>query len=389
MDTTEQILVFLEAEKQQMIADLEELVMIESPSTDPNHITLAYDFLVQQLELLNYYTLWHPGKSSGGCLYGRPLKKGKNQAIQLLIGHIDTVWPLGTLNKMPVVLNEERLTGPGVYDMKAGIIQIIYALKAIEHLSISPDLMPVVLINSDEEVGSKESTALISCLSKLASRAFILEPSVGYEGKLKTRRSGVGKYTIKIKGEAAHAGLDPGKGASAIVELSHVIQKLFALNEPAEGVSVNVGMIDGGVRPNVIAPESTAVVDVRVPTIEDANRIDLKIRHIQPENSQVELKVEGGIGRPPMEGTAANRALWQLARTKASMLSFKLLEATAGGGSDGNTTSQYTATLDGLGATGDGAHAIHEFVFVDKLIERSALLSLLILADPLESIERF
>jgi len=207
----------------------------------------------------------------------------------------------------------------------------------------------------------------------------VLEPSVGYDGKLKTTRKGVGKFTIKIHGQAAHAGLDPGKGASAIVELSHVIQKLFALNDPEKGISVNVGMIDGGTRPNVIAPESHAVIDVRIPTNRDAKKVTGAILSIAPVNPEITLTIEGKIGRPPMEATEHNKMLYRRAKNAAERLSIEIEETAAGGGSDGNTTSQYTATLDGLGATGDGAHALHEFAFTDKLIERTALLTLLLL----------
>ena len=383
MDAGQKILHFLTSQKEMFISDLEHFTKIESPSTDPIHLFSAYHFLIQEFKGISYYTNWIPGKKSGGYLYARPMHRIKNSDIQLLIGHTDTVWPLGTLEKMPVTVKDDRITGPGVYDMKAGIIQIIYAIKALINLNLKPKILPVILINSDEETGSKESTHIIKRLAKIANRAFILEPSLGLNGKLKTRRVGVGKYTIKLKGKAAHAGLDPGKGASAIVELSHVIQKLFLLNDPKNGISVNVGMIDGGVRPNVIAPESKAVVDVRVPTNKDANRIEEQILSMKSENPDVELSVEGGIGRPPMEATPANRALWKIAKEKGSEIDIDLSEASAGGGSDGNTTSQYTATLDGLGAIGDGAHAAHEFAFQDKLIERSALLSLLLMEGPI------
>ena len=366
------------------MTDLEKFVKIESPTTDLNHLKTAYQFLIEQFESISYYTHWSPGRKSGGYLYARPQIRKKFVNSQLLVGHIDTVWPIGSIKDMPVNVANDKISGPGVYDMKTGIMQIIYALKVLKALHLEPKVFPIVLLNSDEETGSRESTSIIKCLARVVSRAFILEPSIGYEGKLKTRRVGVGKYIIRIKGRAAHAGLDPGKGASAIVELSHVIQKLFVLNDPAKGISVNVGMINGGIRPNVIAPESKAVVDVRIPTLEEGERIDRQIMNMKSENQDVELFIEGGIGRPPMEGTPANRALWKVAQSKGAILDLDLMEATAGGGSDGNTTSQFTATLDGLGATGDGAHASHEFAFQSKIIERTALLCLLLLEGPLK-----
>ncbi|HHH39351.1 MAG TPA: M20/M25/M40 family metallo-hydrolase, partial [Sedimenticola sp.] len=203
----------------------------------------------------------------------------------------------------------------------------------------------------------------------------------------KTIYKGVGRFTITIRGRAAHAGLNPEQGASAILELSHVIQALYALNDPRRGISINVGTIDGGLRPNVIAPISTATVDVRVLTREDARAVEKSIRALEPVTPGVTLTVEGGIGRPPMERTPANRKLWHLARQLGRELGMELEEATAGGGSDGNYTSQYTATLDGLGAVGDGAHAAHEHVLLPPLPQRTALLAGLLLAPPLESRE--
>ncbi len=206
---------------------------------------------------------------------------------------------------------------------------------------------------------------------------------MGTDGALKTARKGVGRYTVTVLGKAAHAGLDPERGVSAILELSHVIQQLFALNDPAAGVTVNVGTIDGGLRPNVVAPESRAVIDVRVATQADAERIDAAIKGLEPSAAGIELHIEGAIGRPALEPTPRNRELWQLAAELGTEIGLDLVEGTAGGGSDGNTTSQYTATLDGLGPVGDGAHARHEHLDIDKTIERAALLALLLLAPPL------
>lgn len=275
------------------------------------------------------------------------------------------------------------MRGPGIYDMKAGLVEMIFALKALQALELQPKVAPIIFINSDEEIGSRESTRYVRRLAQLVDRALVLEPSLGLTGKIKTARKGVGRFEIKVSGKAAHAGLDPGAGASAILELSHVIQKLFALNNPDQGISVNVGVIDGGTRANVVAPESSAVIDVRVETQADGQRIENVIHAIQPEDPSVSLNIEGGIGRPPMERTPANRQLWNVATDLASVLNIDLEQGTAGGGSDGNTTSLYTATLDGLGAVGDGAHAAHEFIYTDQLPQRCALLTVLLLAPPL------
>jgi len=269
--------------------------------------------------------------------------------------------------------------------MKAGLVQLIFALKTLRELSLPHSVTPLVLINSDEEIGSHESTPTIRRLTQIADRAFVLEPSLGLAGKLKTARKGVGRFTITVQGKAAHAGLDPTKGVSAIVALSHTVQELFAMNNPEQGISVNVGMISGGVRPNVVAPESSAVIDVRVPTQQDAKEITQRIHGLQSVHPEASITVEGHIGRLPMEATPRNQQLWEMAREAGDTLDINLEQGMAGGGSDANTTSQYTATLDGLGAVGDGAHASHEFVYLDRMIERTALLVLLLLSPPLKS----
>ena len=209
----------------------------------------------------------------------------------------------------------------------------------------------------------------------------MLEPSLGPAGWLKTARKGVGRYWIDVHGRAAHAGLAPEQGISAILELSHLVQQLFALNDPAVGTMVNVGQIDGGIRPNVVAPHSRAVVDVRVASLAEGERVDAAIRALRPKNPDVEVDVEGGIGRPPMERTPGNQALWHRARELGLALGLELDEGTAGGGSDGNFTSALAPTLDGLGAVGDGAHAAHEYIEVARMPERAALLAE-ILASP-------
>ena len=209
----------------------------------------------------------------------------------------------------------------------------------------------------------------------------MLEPPLGLEGRLKTARKGLGRFTITVKGLPAHAGLDPGKGASAILELSRQVQKLFDLNDPERGISVNVGMIEGGIQANVVAPVAKAIADVRVLSREDAQWITNAIYALESVDPKTKVEVEGGMGRPPMEKTDRNQHLWLAAQQLGRQIGLDLEEGTAGGGSDGNTTSLYTATLDGLGTVGDGAHAEHEFVILDTLSERTALLTALILME--------
>jgi glutamate carboxypeptidase len=340
--------------------------------------------LSEALTGIGYVTRRLQGRRSGGHLYARPEWRGTPG--QLLLGHCDTVWPHGTLAEMPVEVKEGVITGPGVYDMKGGLAQMVFALRALRDLGLKPSLAPVVFVNSDEEVGSPESTRNIRRLACVVERAFVMEPSLGPSGMLKTVRKGVGRFSIVVEGEAAHSGLDPGGGASAILELSYLIQSLFALNDPVHGTTVNVGTIDGGLSPNVVAPQSRALVDVRVPTKHDARRVEEAILGLKPVTPGVTLRVEGGMGRPPMERTPRNRRLWEAARALGKELGLDLEEGVAGGGSDGNTTSLFTATLDGLGAVGDGAHARHEFVYVDRMVERCALLALLLMEPTLDPI---
>jgi glutamate carboxypeptidase len=339
------------------------------------------DILAEALAELGFVVRRITGEKSGGHLYARPA--GGRAPAQLLLGHCDTVWPLGTVEEMPVEIGEGVVKGPGVYDMKGGLAQMVFALRALRETDREPTVTPIVFVNSDEELGSRESTRHIRRLSRLVERAFVMEPSLGPSGMLKTARKGVGRFTVVVEGRPAHAGLDPEGGASAILELSYLIQTLFALNDPARGVTVNVGTIDGGLSPNVVAPRSSAVVDVRVPTRQDARRVQESILGLEPVTPGVKVRIEGSIGRPPMERTSRNRKLWETARRLGTEMGLDLEEGLAGGGSDGNTTSLFTATLDGLGAVGDGAHARHEFVYADKMVERAALLALLLMEPPI------
>ena len=376
-----EIITYLKDNHKPMLALLKEMVAIESPSNNKKALKKVIRFLRKELEQLGFYTLHVSGKNTGGYLYARPLIRKKNTPLQLLIGHCDTVWELHTIKDMPVVQSNGKLSGPGVFDMKAGIIQILFSLRAIKALQLDLAVTPIVLINTDEEIGSHESTPIIKRLSKLVHRAFVLEPPLGLEGRLKTARKGVGRFTITVKGKAAHAGLDPQKGVNAIVELSHQVQRLYAMNDFDKGITVNVGLIEGGYASNVIAAESKATIDVRVYNIKDGAYITDRIHQLKPILDNVELRIEGRIGRPPMTQTSRNKHLWKNAEANGKLIGLNLEQATAGGGSDGNTTSLYTATLDGLGTPGDGAHATHEFIFSDKLIERTALLTLLMLND--------
>lgn len=373
---------YLTSKQDEMIAFLKQLVLAESPSSVPDSQALVMTTLFETLQELGFDVRIIPGRKTGGQILANWKGAAGTSGSQLLLGHCDTVWPIGTLEKMPFCVEENTIHGPGVYDMKGGLTQMIFAMKAVAEFDLDYQLSPVVFVNSDEELGSIESGRRIEELAPEMSRVFVLEPSLGLDGNLKTARKGVGSFDIVVHGQAAHAGLDPDKGISAVYELAFLIQKLFAMNDLERGISVNVGIIEGGLRPNVIAPQSKAVVDVRVPSMDDAHEVEQAILGLQPTTPGITLEIEGSISRPPLERTMANQALWSLAKSLGEDLNLTLGEAMAGGGSDGNTTSQYTATLDGLGAVGDGAHAQHEFIYIDKMIERATLLALLLISGP-------
>ena len=386
VETAARVLDYIKDAEADLVELLKHMVDAESPSNTPDSHQLIISVLTEALTSMGFSIRTPRARNAHRHIFARPRTRNRALVPQLLIGHYDTVWPLGTTAKRPFTIDDNIIRGPGVFDMKGGLAQMVFALKAIRELDLEMPLEPVVFINSDEEIGSRTSTKYIRALAQTAGRAFVLEPSMGDEGAIKTSRKGVGRFTVTVHGKAAHAGLDPEGGASAILELSHVIQFLFSLNDADKGITVNVGTVDGGLQPNVIAPHSQAVVDVRVPTIADGERIEQSIFELEPRTPGVRLTVEGGIGRPSMEQTPRNRALWQQAEALGRDLGLTLEQVRAGGGSDGNTTSQYTATLDGLGAVGHGAHAEHEFLYIDKTIERAALLALLLLAPANEGV---
>lgn len=366
-----------------MAALLRDLALLESPSLIPESQGPVLDRLAAELRAAGMEVRRLRGRTSGGQLLAkRQRQERRGRPAQLLLGHCDTVWPLGTLASMPVGIRDGRLAGPGVYDMKGGLVQGIFALRALRELGLEPPLSPVFLINSDEEIGSGDSMPRVLRLARHARRVFVLEPSLGPAGRIKTRRKGSLRFTVRVSGRAAHSGLDPEKGASAIQELARVILRLYALADPGRGVTVNVGVVSGGLRRNVVAPDASAEVDVRVLRMEDARAIERAVRGLEPETPGTGIVVEGGMDRPPLEPTPGNQALWEAAARCARELGLELEEGTAGGASDGSFTSQITPTLDGLGVVGDGAHAVHEHVEVARMPERAALLALLLLEPP-------
>jgi glutamate carboxypeptidase len=375
------LLEYLTLQQEPMLQLLETLAAVESPSTVPASHAAGLELLQGELSLLSFDVHHIRGRLTGGHLLATPRSRQRHRPLQLMIGHSDTVWPAGTIEKMPIRRREGRLYGPGVIDMKGGLVMMLFALRALQQVEPEPSVTPVVFINTDEEIGSPESERQIVRLAKRMDRVWVLEPAMGRRGRIKTARKGIAEFTIHVRGRSAHAGLEPGKGVSAIVELSHVVQQLVALNRSIPGVTVNVGTIGGGLRTNIVAAEAFLTVDVRFRTENEGRRIEAAIRALEPRARGARLEVVGKICKPPLERTARNRLLWEMAKQVGRELDLDLQEAQVGGASDGNTTSLYAPTLDGLGPIGGGAHAAHEFVAIDSLVERTALLALL-LATP-------
>lgn len=385
-ERAKELLSFLSERRDDMVALLVELAGQESPTDVPETQLAVQRRLSDALEARGYVVRKIRGTRTGGHLFARPSSRKKGRPGQLLIGHSDTVWPLGTLSTMPVVVEDGRVRGPGTFDMKSGLVQGLFAVEALQVLGYDPPATPVWFINSDEEIGSPESRRWVRLVARNVVRAFVLEPAFGPRGSIKTARKGVARFTVTVRGKAAHAGLDPTGGASAIQELSHVVHRLHDLTDLGRGTTVNVGVVRGGTRPNVVAAEAEADVDVRFLTLQDAEAVEKAIRALRPRTEGTSLRVRGGLEVPPLEATPRNRVLWHEALAAAQRLGIELDESTVGGGSDGNTTSQFTATLDGLGPIGDGAHAPHEFVVVESMVERAALLAELLMA-PVPDVE--
>jgi glutamate carboxypeptidase len=383
-ETAGRVLAWLEAHRREMVDLLERLALAESPTLEPATQAGPFRILAAELERDGYLVRRVRGEGVGDHLYARPLNRDRGAFRQLLVGHMDTVWPVGTLAEMPLHERGGILYGPGVADMKGGLVQVVFALRVLRALGLEPPVTPVVLFNSDEEIGSPDSTRLLRLLARGAARALVLESGEGVDGKLKIARKGIGRFSLVIRGRSSHAGADFEQGVSAILELSHQVQHLFALNDPVRGITVNVGTVDGGLRPNVVAPRASAIVDVRVPTAAAAEEIEAAVRGLTPVAEGVTLEVEGGWGRPPMEPLPRNRTLFATAKRLGRELGLDLEDAgLVGGGSDANTTSLYTGTLDGLGPVADGSHAKDERVDTLLLPRRTALLALLLLQpDP-------
>jgi glutamate carboxypeptidase len=363
---------FCRAHADWLIETIEALVRIESPSDDKEAVDRCGAELAARLRAIGGAVTPLPQADRGDHLRAE-FGRGDHQI--LLLGHFDTVWPIGTLDRMPVVHTNGRLHGPGVFDMKAGIGLAMLATRALLETAAPVARRIVMLWTTDEEVGSATSRAVIEDEARKSDAVFVLEPSLP-GGAVKTARKGVGEYELHVHGIPAHAGIDPSKGASAIHELARQILRLEELHDLERGVSVTVGRVSGGTRTNVVAEDARAVIDVRATTGADAARLDAALRRLAPVDPRTTLTISGGIDRPPLERTEQVIRLYQKARAVASELGQMLEEGSTGGGSDGNFTAAIgVSTLDGLGAVGDGAHALHEHVEVSLLPDRAALVA--------------
>ncbi len=363
---------YCEARLPEMLTTLRRLVELESPSNSKVAVDHLGEFVAHEFERRGGRVRLHRQRELGDHL--RADFSGAGRPI-LLLGHMDTVWDVGTLARMPLKEERGRLYGPGVLDMKSGIALMLHALEALAERG--PRRLTALLV-SDEEIGSRSSRALTEKLATESAAVLVLEPAAGLHGALKTARKGVGEFHIKVTGTAAHSGLDFEKGQSAVLELA---QQLIAISEFTDlnrGVTVNPGIIRGGTRVNVIAAEAEADVDARIARVSDAARLEKRFRALKPFNRKCRLAVTGGIDRPPMERRAC-AALFAKAQPLAQELGFSLEEESVGGGSDGNFTAALgVPTLDGLGGVGEGAHAAHESIIIDELPRRAALLVRLI-----------
>lgn len=368
---------YFESRQDALLQTIGEFVEVESPSDNKVATDRMGTILAEKFAALGGRPHLHRAEEYGDNLQIDFPGAGNRKPV-LLVGHFDTVYPMGTLAAMPCRVDNGRLHGPGVLDMKAGIALMLSAIEALQTWEGQLPRPVTVFLVTDEEVGSYSSRKITEHLARKSAGVLVLEPAAG-RGAVKTARKGVGDYTLTVAGIASHAGLDPGKGHSAILELARQIAVISKLNDLKSGVSVNPGVIRGGTRTNVVAAEATAEIDVRIRSAQQAAGLDRKLRALKPFDKHCKLNMEGGINRLPMERNAGVIALYKKARAIAKQIDWKLEEAAVGGGSDGNFTAALgIPTLDGLGAVGEGAHAIHEHIIISELPRRALLLAGLI-----------
>jgi glutamate carboxypeptidase len=355
---------------------LEQLVRVESPSEDPAAVNAAQELTAGWAAALGGKIKRYPQKNFGD-VYELRFGHSRRQKPILILGHLDTVWPHGTLRSMPWLNKDGRLSGPGVLDMKAGVVMALTAVSVLDELGLQRPV--TLLLVSEEEIGSPISRPITERIAKESSAVFVLEPAQGLA--YKTARKGVGHYDLYVTGVGAHSGVDFESGHSAVLELSRQIERISTFTDLSRGLTVNPGVISGGTRSNVIAAEAHAEIDVRIARASDEKKVDRLFRSLKPFDKACKLTLTGGINRPPMERKAGTISLFKQARKLAADLGFALDEAATGGGSDGNFTAALgVPTLDGMGAIGAGAHAAHEHILTEHVVPRTALLAAMLAA---------
>ena len=363
----------------ELIEWIGDLVRIESPTDDKAAVDCAVEYVA------DYVTPFAKVKLRRQRRYGDHLRiefdlPSRRKTSQVLgLGHLDTVWPIGTIKRMPFKHAQGRLWGPGVFDMKSGVGFFVFAAEILRELDIGVPHRFVLQLNSDEEIGSPSSRPFTQAEAKKSKAVLVAEPSAGLDGRAKTARKGGGTYTERVAGRAAHSGLDFSSGVSAVLELSRQLLKIAEWTDLEKGVTVNPGVIQGGTRSNVVPETAWTEVDVRAPRPADARRIERKFRSLKPIDRRTRLEVEGGVGRPPLVRSRAVVKLYRQARKLAAEMGVELGEAQVGGGSDGNfTAAMGIPTLDGMGGVGEGSHAVNESILVNRMADRTALLAKLI-----------
>ena len=362
-----------------LLKNLKELVEIESPSHDKAAVDQAMAYGIALAATFGGKAKRHKQKQFGDVVEVRFGPARSKRKPVLLLGHLDTVWPMGTLKNMPWRESEGKIFGPGVLDMKSGVVMAMEAVAALRELELL-DRPVVLLLNSEEEIGSPVSRAITERVAQECAAVFVMEPAQGLA--YKTARKGIGNYTLHVEGVASHSGVDFEKGHSAIREMARLIETVSSFTDLKKGLTVNVGTVQGGTQSNVIAAECSAAVDVRIVKKSDGARVDKMFRALRVTDKACKLTVTGGINRPPMERSAGTVTLYKTARKLAAELEFVLDEAATGGGSDGNFTAAIgVPTLDGMGTIGAGAHAAHEHIVRSSLTERTAMLAGMIAAS--------
>ena len=365
---------YFEDRQEEIVRTIREFATIESPSDNKLAGDRMGALLAARFEALGGRAHIHRAEDFADSVQIDFPGREKIKPV-LLLGHFDTVYPLGTLATMPCHVADGRLHGPGVLDMKSGIALMLYTIEALQMWHRGVPRPVVVFLVSDEEVGSHSSRKITEALARESAAVLVLEPA-GPRGAVKTARKGVGEYILNVKGVAAHAGLDPGKGHSAILELARQITAVSKMNDLRRGLSVNPGVIYGGTRTNVIAAQASVEIDVRIKNAKQAAILARKFRSLKPFDKHCTLSIKGGVNRMPMERNAGVVALYRKAQAVARQIDWKLEEAAVGGGSDGNfTAGMGIPTLDGMGGVGEGAHAVHEHILISELPRRALLLA--------------